>query len=102
MKMRCLEMRAHGRAYRGDAYIIQNDMEMICDEAKMRCLEVRAHANRENGIRNAEWAYTDMRGPQPLSHGRPSDKNEMPRNACPRARKLRRYIQDAKCHGSDM
>ena len=48
-------MRAHGRANRGDAYGMQNDTEMICNEVKMGCLEVRArgHANRENGIRNA-------------------------------------------------
>ena len=58
-------MRAHGRANRGDAYGMQNDMEMICNDAKMRCLEVRARgrANRENGIRNAmmrKW-HTEYR-----------------------------------------
>ena len=58
-------MRAHGRANRGDAYRMQNDMEMIYNEAKMKCLEVRAHghANRENDIRNAmlrKW-HTECR-----------------------------------------
>ena len=58
-------MRARGRANRGDAYRMQNDMKMIYNEAKMKCLEVRAHghANRENGIRNAmmqKW-HTEYR-----------------------------------------
>ena len=47
-------MRAHGRANRGDAYGMQNDMEMIYNEAKMKCLEVRAHghANRGNALKH--------------------------------------------------
>ena len=33
MKMRCLEMRAHGRANRGEGRKAWNDMEMICKHA---------------------------------------------------------------------
>ena len=54
-----------------------------------------------NGIRNAIWAYTNMREPQPHSHKRPSDENKTPRNACTRARKPRTDPQAPKCHSNE-
>ena len=63
MRMRYLEVRAHG------------------------------HANRGNGkmIWNGKWAYTNMSEPQPHSHRMPADKKKVPRIACTRARKPRQW-----------
>ena len=65
--MKCLEMRAHGHANRGNGIRNANDME------------------------NATWTYTNMREPQPLSHEKPVGKNEVSRNACTQARKPRQW-----------
>ena len=73
MKMKCLEMRAHGHANRGNGIRNANDMKIWYGLiptweslshthirgrwVKMKCLEMPAHghANRGNGIRNAIW-----------------------------------------------
>ena len=49
-------------------------------------------------IWNAIWAYTNMREPQPHSRKRPVDENEVPRNACTRARKTRQWHTQCKWH----
>ena len=67
MKMKRLEMRAHGHANRGNGICNANDME------------------------KATWTYTNMREPQPHSYKRPVDDNGVPRNACTRARKPRQW-----------
>ena len=46
------------------------------------------------------WAYTNMREPQPHSHKRPIDENEVPQNACTRARKPRQW--HTQCNSMEM
>ena len=58
-------MRAHGHANRGNAKMQRDGMGMT------------------NGL------IPNMREPQPHSHGMPIAENEVPRNACTRARKPR-------------
>ena len=53
-----------------------------------------------NVIWNAPWTYTNMREPQPHSHKRPMDENEVPRNACTRARKPRQWHM--QCNGMEI
>ena len=67
MKMRCLEMRAHGHANRGNERMRSKIQPSMHYAVKKRCLEMRAygHANRENDIRNAnemEMAYRMQNG----------------------------------------
>ncbi|KAF5934458.1 hypothetical protein HYC85_030629 [Camellia sinensis] len=46
-------------------------------------------------MENDTWTYTNMREPQPHSHKMPMAENELPRNACTRARKPRQCKSDA-------
>ena len=47
------------------------------------------------------WTYTNMREPQPHSHKKSVDENEVPRNACTRARKPRQWWNAMKWHEND-
>ena len=55
MKVRCLEMRAHGHANRENDRMQSKIQPSMHYAMKMRCLKVRAqgHANRGDDIRNA-------------------------------------------------
>ena len=51
-----------------------------------------------NGMEKVTWTYTNMREHQPHSHKKSIDKNEVPRNACTRARKPRQWHTQCKWH----
>ena len=54
-------------------------------------MRAHGHANRgdDRYNENEKWTYTNMNEPQPHSHKMPMAENEVPRNACTRARKPR-------------
>ena len=76
IKMKCLEMRAHGHANRGDDKMWWNNMEMTngliptwvslshthirCRRTKMECLEMRAHGHANRGGAKMIWNMAKM------------------------------------------